>query len=93
MKGSVDGLVKALIADDVDSFVQDLFWKIRHGSLNLGVDVEGLLFPHCLVGHPAGGAVDVIEHFLALVMDQVSALHGYVSLGRVHHLLHTDWAV
>ena len=93
MKGSFSGLVEALIEDDADLLVQDLLWKLCLGFLNLCIDVGDLMFPHLVVGHPAGGAVDFLQHLPAVDVDQVSTFQRYVPRGGEHQFLHTDWAL
>ena len=93
MKGRIDGLVEAFIAEHAHLLLLQLLGQGIFSFLDLLADKGDLLGSHLRPGHPAGGAVDVIQHCLALEVDEVSAAEADVLVRGIEESFEANGAL
>jgi hypothetical protein len=75
--------MQALIAEYTNFFVLQLSRQRGLSPFDFPVDSPYLPLLHLVPGHPAGWTVYVLQHFLALNVDQVSAPQVNITFCRV----------
>lgn len=93
VKGLVHAFMQAFVANDVDLFVDKLWWKLFFSLFYLLSKEVLILLSHDDVCHSAWRTVEILKQWSAFDVNQMAASHVDIPSRWVEQSLKTDWAV